>query len=117
MVVPLAGRAVAAVAGGLLVLWTLSSVTVTLIVSRPVTSRLTRWVDLTVDWAYDQVVGRVAEYERRDGMRATQAAAVLLAQLAAWLLVAYVGFALLLWPFAPRGVVSALIDAGSSLFT
>ena len=30
---------------------------------------------------------------------------------------AYVGFALLLWPFAARGVVSAFIDAGSSLFT
>ena len=42
---------------------------------------------------------------------------VLLGQLATWLIVAYVGFALLLWPFAARGVVSAFIDAGSSLFT
>ncbi len=92
MVTPLAGRAAAAVAGGLLVLAAVSSVTVTLIVSRPVKSRLTR-------------------------VRATQAAAVLLAQLAAWLIVAYVGFALLLWPFAARGVVSAFVDAGSSLFT
>jgi hypothetical protein len=50
-------------------------------------------------------------------MRATQAAAVLLAQLAAWLIVAYIGFALLLWPFATRGVVSAFTDSGSSLFT
>ena len=41
----------------------------------------------------------------------------MLAQLATWLIVAYVGFALLLWPFAARGVVSAFIDAGSSLFT
>ena len=38
MVVPLAGRVVAAVAGGLLVLVAVSSVTVTLIVSRPVNS-------------------------------------------------------------------------------
>ena len=30
---------------------------------------------------------------------------------------AYVGFALLLWPFATRGVVSAFTDAGSSMFT
>src|SRR5229473_2139163 len=37
--------------------------------------------------------------------------------LAAWLIVAYVGFALLLWPFATRGAVSAFVDAGSSLFT
>ena len=38
MVMPLAGRMVAAVAGGLLVLLAASSVTVTLIVSRPVNS-------------------------------------------------------------------------------
>jgi hypothetical protein len=70
-----------------------------------------------VDWAYEQVAARVGDYRRRDQVRATQAAAVLLAQLAAWLIVAYVGFALLLWPFAARGVVSAFIDSGSSLFT
>jgi hypothetical protein len=117
MVMPLAGRVVAAVAGGLLVLLALSSVTVTLIVSRPVKSRLTQWVDQIVNWAYEQVVGRFADARRRDQLHATQAAAVLLGQLAAWLLVAYVGFALLLWPFATSGVVSAFIDAGSSLFT
>ena len=117
MVMPLAGRVVAAVAGGLLVLVAVSSVTVTLIVSRPVNSRLTRWVDRMVDWAYEQVAGRVGDYRRRDQVRATQAAAVLLAQLAAWLIVAYAGFALLLWPFAAHGVVSAFVDAGSSLFT
>jgi hypothetical protein len=117
MVMPLAVRVVAAVAGGLLVLASMSSVTVTLIVSRPVNSRLTRWVDQLVDWAYEQVVHRRADYEVRDRLRATQAAAVLLAQLAMWLIVAYVGFALLLWPFAARGVASAFVDSGSSLFT
>src|ERR1700722_13776093 len=117
MVMPLAGRVVAAVVGGLLVFVAMSSVTVTLIVSRPFKSRLTRWVDQIVDWAYEQVVGRFADARRRDQLRATQAAAVLLGQLAVWLLVAYVGFALLLWPFAARGVVSAFVGAGSSLFT
>jgi hypothetical protein len=117
MVMPLAGRVVAAVVGGLLVLTVVSSVTVTLIVSRPTNSRLTRWVDRTVDWVYHQVVGRVADYVRWDRIRATQASAILLGQLATWLIVAYVGFALLLWPFAASGVVSAFVDAGSSLFT
>jgi ABC-type multidrug transport system fused ATPase/permease subunit len=117
MVMPLAGRVAAAVAGGLLVLAAVSSVTVTLIVSRPARSRLTRWVDRMVDWAYEQVAVRVGDYRRRDQLRATQAAVVLLAQLAAWLIVAYAGFALLLWPFATRGVASAFVDAGSSLFT
>jgi hypothetical protein len=129
MVMPLAGRVVFAVIGGLLVLTSVSSVTATLIVTRSVSNRLTRWVDKAVDWAYQLVVGRLADaqgdsdehrraaYLRRDRMLATQAAAILLTQLATWLIVAYVGFALLLWPFAGRGVVSAFIDAGSSLFT
>ena len=129
MVMPLAGRTVAAVIGGLLVLTSVSSVAGTLIVTRSVSSHLTRWVDRAVDWAYQLVVGRFADatgdtdehrqasYRRRDRMLATQAAAILLTQLATWLLVAYVGFALLLWPFANRGVVSAFIDAGSSIFT
>jgi hypothetical protein len=114
---PLAARVVAAVIGGLLVLTSASSVTGTLIVSRPISSRLTRWVDLAVDRAYQLVVPRGADFRRRDRILATQAAAILLAQLATWLVVAYVGFALLLWPFAARGVISAFIDAGSSLFT
>jgi hypothetical protein len=117
MVMPLAGRIVAAVIGGLLVLTSVSSVTGTLIVSRSVRSRLTRWVDGAIAWAYRPAVARAADFRRRDRILATQAAAILLAQLAAWLLVAYVGFALLLWPFASRGVVSAFTDAGSSMFT
>ena len=107
----------AAVVGGLLVLTSVSSVTATLIVSRSVRSRLTRWVDRAVVLAYQPVVARVADFRRRDRILATQAAAILLAQLATWLVVAYVGFALLLWPFAARGVLSAFVDAGSSMFT
>ena len=129
MVMPMAGRVIAAVIGGLLVFTSASSVIGTMIVSRPVSSRLTRWVDRVVDWTYQLVVARFADspgdakerrqeaYRRRDLLLATQAAAILVTQLAAWLTVAYVGFALLLWPFAARGVVSAFVDAGSSLFT
>src|SRR5579859_6533839 len=129
MMMPMAGRIVAAVVGGLLVVTSASSVIGTLIVSRSVSSRLTRWVDRIVGWGYELAVKRFADspqdskerrqaaYQRRDQLLATQAAAILLMQLAAWLLVAYVGFALLLWPFAASGVVSAFIDAGSSLFT
>jgi hypothetical protein len=126
---PMAGRVLAAVIGGLLVLWSASSVTGTLIVTRSVSSHLTRWVDRAVDEAYQLVVARFADapgdtdehrreaYLRRDRLLATQAAAILLTQLVVWLIVAYAGFALLLWPFAAHGVVSAFIDAGSSLFT
>jgi hypothetical protein len=117
MVMPLAGRTAAAVIGGLLVLTSVSSVIGTLIVSRSVSNRLTRWVDQVIDWVYRRVAARGKDYKRRDRILSTQAAAVLLGQLATWLFVAYVGFALLLWPFASRGVVSAFTDAGSSLFT
>ena len=117
MVMPLAGRCVAAVIGGLLVLTSGYSVTGTLIVTRQVRSRLTKWVDQGVDGVYQLALKHVPTYTRRDRILATQAAALLMAQLAAWLIVAYVGFSLLLWPFAARGVVSAFIDAGSSLFT
>ena len=130
MVMPLAGRVVAAVIGGLLVFTSASSVIGTMVVSRSVSSRLTRWVDRAVDRTYQLVVAarfgdspgdseerRQEAYRRRDRFLATQAAAILVTQLAAWLLVAYVGFALLLWPFAAHGVVSAFVDAGSSLFT
>ena len=117
MVMPMAGRIVAAVIGGLLVLSSMSSVIGTLIVSRQVSSRLTRWVDTAVDQTYQLVARHIGEYRPRDRLLATQAAAVLLSQLATWLIVAYVGFALLLWPFAAHGIVSAFIDAGSSMFT
>src|ERR1700751_4513129 len=117
MVMPQAVRIAAAGVGGLLILASVSSVSGTLIVTRLVRSRLTPWIDRSVDWGYHLATARAADYRRRDRLLATQAAAILLIQLAAWLVVAYVGFALLLWPFAARGVVSAFTDAGSSMFT
>ena len=134
MVVPLAARVVAAVVGGLLVFAAWYSVVGTLIVSRSVSGWLTRWVDQFVNGAYrmatrstvdrkgrDRLVATQAEArlltERRDRVLATQAAAILLMQLVACLGVSFVGFGLVLWPFAHRGVVSAFTDAGSSLFT
>src|SRR5271165_5146060 len=117
MVVPMAGRLVAAVAGGLLVLAAWASVTGTLIVSRSVSGWLTRWVDRIVTGAFGLATGVIPQYRRRDRLLATQPAAILLTQLAAWLGISFVGFALLLWPFATRGIASAFTDAGSSLFT
>jgi hypothetical protein len=126
MVMPMAARVVAAVIGGVLVLAVWSSVIGTLIVSRPVSSRLTRIVDRFVVWAYHVAGSKITDYKRLDPLDAyrrldrllaTQAAAILLTQLALWLLVVFVGFSLLLWPFAARGVSSAFTDAGSSIFT
>ena len=117
MVVPLAGRLVAAVAGALLVLTAWSSAVGTLIVPRPVSSWLTRWVDRLVHGAFGLAVGIIAEYHRRDRVLAAQPAAILLAQLAAWLGTSFIGFWLLLWPFETGGLGSAFGATGSALFT
>ena len=57
MVVPLAGRSVAAAAGIALVLTAWTSVIGTLIVPRQVSSWLTRWVDRSVNWVFRLVTG------------------------------------------------------------
>src|SRR5499427_6117982 len=117
MVVPLAARWVAAACGVLLLLTGWGSVIGTLIVPRQVGSWLTRWVDRVVIAAYRVVTWRVTEYRRRDQILATQAAAILLTQLVAWLAILFAGFSLLLWPFAGSGISAAITDAGSSIFT
>jgi len=117
MVMPLIGRWVAAAAGVLLVLTAWTSAVGTLIVPRPVSSWLTRWVDKTVNGAFRLVSRRIGDYRRRDRVLAAQAAAILLGQLAAWLGAAFIGFWLLLWPFEARGLGSAFSAAGSALFT
>ena len=74
MVVPLAGRWVAAVAGAVLVLTAWASIVGTLIVPRPVSSWLTRWVDRIVNGVFRLVTGAIADYRRRDRVLAAQAA-------------------------------------------
>jgi hypothetical protein len=117
MVVPVAGRSVAAVVGALLVVTAGASVVETLIVPRAVSSWLTRWVDRIVTAGFRVATGAIGDYRRRDRVLAGQAAAILLGQLAAWLGISFVGYWLLLWPFVTGGVMSAFTAAGSSLFT
>jgi hypothetical protein len=115
MVVPVAVRDVAAVAGALLVLTAATSEIGTLIVPRPIGSWLTRLVDRLVDGAFRMITAPVADYRRRDRVLASQAAAILLAQLAAWLGIFFVGYSLLLWPFVPD-VTTAFTTAGPALW-
>ena len=117
MVVPVAARWVAAALGLLLVLTGWQSVIGTLIVPRPVGSWLTRMVDRLVLAVYRAVTGPVSSYERRDRILATQAAAIVVTQLAAWLAIFLAGFTLALWPSPGRSITLALADAGSSIFT
>jgi hypothetical protein len=117
MIMPMAGRLVAAGIGTALVLVTWTSVTGTLIVSRPVRGQVTKWVDWLMTWVYRLATILVPDYQKRDRLLATQAAAILLGQLVAWLGLSFVGFTLVFWPLTHRGIASAFSDAGSSLFT
>jgi len=117
MVVPLAARWAAAACGIVLILTGWQSVIGTLIVPRPVASWLTRSVDRLVLAVYRTVTRPVTDYVRRDRILATQAAAILVTQLGAWLGIFLIGFTLALWPSPGRNLTTSLADAGSSLFT
>ena len=118
MVVPVAGRSVAAVLGAALVIIVWASVVGTVIVPRPVSTWLTRLVDKTVGRSF-HMAHRFADgdYKRWDRWLSAVAPAILLGQLAVWLVMAFIGFALLLWPFVHEGFTYALTAAGSSMFT
>jgi hypothetical protein len=117
MVVPLAGRWVAAAGGVALVLTAWASIVGTLIVPRPISSWLTRWVDRSVNGVFQLVTGSIHQHRRRDQVLASQAPATLLVQLIAWLAISFLGYMLLLWPFEKAGIGSAFTSAGSAMFT
>jgi len=115
LAVPVIARDMVAVVGGLLVLAAAISVVGTLIVPRPVGSWLTRFVDKAVNGTFRIATAPVKSYRRRDRIFAAEAAVLLLAQLGAWLIVFYLGYALLFWPFVPD-ITDALITAGPGLW-
>jgi hypothetical protein len=116
MVVPLAARLVAMVAGVLLVVTSAGSVIGTLIVPRSVSSWLTQHVDKLVNAGYVLVTRRVKELKRLDRILATHAAALLLCQIIAWLGMFFIGFALIFWPLVPGGITSAFRLAGPGIW-
>ena len=114
--VPEYGRILAGVVGLFLIVIDCISLVGTLIVPRPVGGRLMIWVNRLVHTGFHLVTAPVKNYRRRDRILAAEAAILLLCQLLAWLLVAYIGFTLLLWPFIPGGVTLSLDDAGPAFW-
>lgn len=109
--------ALALLVGAAVVALTWASVITTVVVPRRSRARVGRVVDRAVSAVYRGVTHRVRDYSTRDRWLASQASATLLAQLAAWLLLFYAGFALMLSAFDGRGFGHALAQAGSSMFT
>jgi hypothetical protein len=116
MVVPLAARYVAAAVGVVLVVTSASSVVGTLIVPRSVSSWLTRKVDQIVSAVYVLITTVVRDPRRRDRILATHAATILIAQIAAWLGMFFVGFSLIFWPLLHGGITDAFRLAGPGLW-
>jgi hypothetical protein len=116
MVVPLAARYVVGVAGLFLVVLSASSVIGTLIVPRPVANWLTGRLDKLVNTVYQHATKGIADLHRRDAILATQAAALLIAQLAMWLVLFFVGFSLMFWPLVHAGITDAFRTAGPALW-
>ena len=116
MVVPLAGRIVAAVVGGLLVVSAGRSMIGTIIVPRPARGWLTRSVDWLVNGAFRLATAKVASYRQRDRVLAAQAPTILLVQLIAWLAIFFVGFSLMLWPFVDTGITAAFTTVGPAMW-
>ena len=116
MVVPLAVRYLAALAGLLLVATSASSVIGTLIVPRSVSSWLTRLIDKLVNAGYVLATRHVADFRRRDRLLATQAATLLVCQLIGWRVLFFVGFSLIFWPLVHAGITVAFGTAGPALW-
>jgi hypothetical protein len=103
-------------AGLVVVLGTVASVIATLVVPRGLRSRLAGAARATVTGVFRMLASRHAAYEERDRLLSLAGPVVLLAQVATWVGGVYVGFALLMWPFA-ESLPIAFSDAGSSMFT
>ena len=116
MVVPLAARYVAAAVGLLLVITAASSVIGTLILPRSVSNWLTKRIDDLVNAAFVIITRPVGDFRRRDRILAAHAATLLIAQIAAWLGMFFLGFSLIFWPLVHGGVTEAFRLAGPGLW-
>ncbi|MDQ1663934.1 MAG: hypothetical protein QOJ68_3914 [Blastococcus sp.] len=110
-------RSFAAAAGAVLVLSAGASVIGTIVVPRAFGSRLTTFADRLVDLAFQGLERSIRDSRRRDDVLAFRAAAVLMMQLAVWLVSYLLGFALLLLPFTTHGFGYTLSQAGSAMTT
>jgi len=105
------------VVGAYLVLGALTSVMLTLVVPRGLRSRLASAVTAVTYGAFHQVASRRHRYEERDRILSLAGPACLLALIAAWVSLIYLGFAFMLWPLTGPSLPEAFRVSGSSMFT
>ena len=105
------------VAGLFLLLLTGSSVIKTLLIPRNLSSVIGSAVARSVLYGYRLATARIDDVYRREQILAAGAPTYLFTLLVAWIGCLYVGFALMLIPFAKGDVPDAFRLSGSSLFT
>jgi hypothetical protein len=110
-------RVLGAVLGVAVIVLAWASVLSVLVVPRQSKDRLSRLLNGCVDRLFRSVTGRVHNYRTRDRLLAIEAPAIILIELAVWLLLFYCGFGLILQSFDGHGIGHAFAQAGSSLFT
>jgi len=110
-------RDLGAALGCVLILLAGASVVGTVVVPRQVRT----WMTYSVSWFVDHLFWALArpinDNKRRDAVLAVQAPAALIIQLAVWLAVFLVGFALLLLPVSGASFAHTLAQAGSDMST
>ncbi len=98
-------------------LMTGSSVIKTLLIPRNLSSAIGTMVAASVLVVYRMVTARAHEVSRRERIYASGAPTYLFALLVCWIICLYIGYTLMLLPFAHHSVDFASRLAGSSLFT
>lgn len=103
--------------GVLLVLTTWLSVIGTLIVPRPINSRISKYSGLATVRLFSAICRPLQGYRARDRVLAWQAPMSLFIRLVVWVALFDVSYALMLLPFVHGDVGAAFNEAGSALFT
>jgi hypothetical protein len=104
-------------AGIVVVAATVNSLVRTVIVPRGFASSLTAAVEKGVQAVFLAASRRLESYKSKDRLLVLQAPLSLLAMLATWLMLFWVGYGLILWPLADLSFRTALREAGSSMLT
>jgi hypothetical protein len=103
---------------GLLIIFvTWSSVISTIILPRVSGSRITYRSWLVVRASFIALIKHLRRYDRADALLAYLGPVSMLATLASWLMLFFLGFSLLFWPLLGGDLGRALALSGSSMFT
>lgn len=98
-------------------LFTGSSVMKLLLIPRGVNAAVTSFVAWSVLAAFRAVTDRVPDQGRRQRILTAGAPTFLVVMLATWLVLLWLSFGLVMWPFTGNGLAGALKLSGSSEFT